>query len=142
MEKVLKMAEGIDIGETRSYELVPSRKLKRYRSPSDSESICSVSDPSLSLSLSGGQPWEQGDTSVPWGCLWDSWHSKMGGSPMVGSAGLQSSSPSSAMCMIHTQLCLCLGKYHFSFQLSGNWFPLGLMSGIKYLSGFVCCGEV
>ncbi|XP_009870501.1 PREDICTED: NF-kappa-B-repressing factor [Apaloderma vittatum] len=37
MEKVLKMAEGIDIGEMRSYELVPSRKLKRYRSPSDSE---------------------------------------------------------------------------------------------------------
>ncbi|KAM6299982.1 NF-kappa-B-repressing factor [Aegotheles albertisi] len=36
MEKVLKMAEGIDIGETRSYELVPSRKLKRHRSPSDS----------------------------------------------------------------------------------------------------------
>ncbi|KAF2975872.1 hypothetical protein EK904_008929 [Melospiza melodia maxima] len=36
MEKVLKMAEGIDIGETRCYELVPSKKLKRYRSPSDS----------------------------------------------------------------------------------------------------------
>lgn len=40
MDKVLKMAEGIDIGETRSYELVPNRKLKRYRSPSDSEYIC------------------------------------------------------------------------------------------------------
>ncbi|XP_062359058.1 NF-kappa-B-repressing factor isoform X2 [Cinclus cinclus] len=40
MEKVLKMAEGIDIGETRSYELVPNRKLKRYRSPSDSEYFC------------------------------------------------------------------------------------------------------
>lgn len=40
MEKVLKMAEGIDIGEMRTYELVPSRKLKRYRSPSDSEYIC------------------------------------------------------------------------------------------------------
>ena len=39
MEKVLKMAEGIDIGEMRTYELVPSRKLKRYRSPSDSEYI-------------------------------------------------------------------------------------------------------
>lgn len=40
MEKVLKMAEGIDVGEMRTYELVPSRKLKRYRSPSDSEYIC------------------------------------------------------------------------------------------------------
>ncbi|KFW94487.1 NF-kappa-B-repressing factor [Phalacrocorax carbo] len=35
MEKVLKMAEGIDIGEMRTYELVPSRKLKRCHSPSD-----------------------------------------------------------------------------------------------------------
>ena len=40
MEKVLKMAEGIDIGEVRTYELVPSRKLKRYHSPSDSEYTC------------------------------------------------------------------------------------------------------
>lgn len=99
MEKVLKMAEGIDIGETRSYELVPSRKLKRYRSPSDSESICSVSDPSLSLSLSGGQPWEQGDTSVPWGCLWDSWHSKMGGSAHGGLCWLAEQFP--LLCHVH-----------------------------------------
>ncbi|KFQ81069.1 NF-kappa-B-repressing factor [Phaethon lepturus] len=35
MEKVLKMAEGIDIGEVRTYELVPSRTLKRCHSPSD-----------------------------------------------------------------------------------------------------------
>lgn len=40
MEKVLKMAEGIDIGEMRTYELVPSRKLKRYHSPSDSKYTC------------------------------------------------------------------------------------------------------
>lgn len=40
MEKVLKMAEGIDIGEMRTYELVPSRKIKRCHSPSDSEYIC------------------------------------------------------------------------------------------------------
>lgn len=39
MEKVLKMAEGIDIGEMRTYELVPSRNLKRCHSPSDSEYI-------------------------------------------------------------------------------------------------------
>ncbi|KGL72517.1 NF-kappa-B-repressing factor [Tinamus guttatus] len=37
MEKVLEMAEGIDIGETRTYELVPARKLKRHLSPPDKE---------------------------------------------------------------------------------------------------------
>ncbi|NXU56410.1 NKRF factor, partial [Turnix velox] len=45
MEKVLKMAEGIDIGETRSYELVPSRKLKRSRSPSDSPELGQTPEP-------------------------------------------------------------------------------------------------
>ncbi|NWW64043.1 NKRF factor, partial [Ifrita kowaldi] len=45
MEKVLKMAEGIDIGETRSYELVPNRKLKRYRSPSDSPEPEEIPEP-------------------------------------------------------------------------------------------------
>ncbi|NXX42919.1 NKRF factor, partial [Tricholaema leucomelas] len=35
MEKVLKMAEGIDIGEMRSYELVPGKRLKRQHSSSD-----------------------------------------------------------------------------------------------------------
>ncbi|XP_025916827.1 NF-kappa-B-repressing factor isoform X1 [Apteryx rowi] len=36
MEKVLEMAEGIDIGEMRTFELVPTRKLKRHLSPPDS----------------------------------------------------------------------------------------------------------
>ncbi|NWI85135.1 NKRF factor, partial [Pitta sordida] len=45
MEKVLKMAEGIDIGETRTYELVPSKKLKRYRSPSDSPEPEAIPEP-------------------------------------------------------------------------------------------------
>ncbi|KAI1234822.1 hypothetical protein IHE44_0003203 [Lamprotornis superbus] len=45
MEKVLKMAEGIDIGEMRSYELVPNRKLKRYRSPSDSPEPEEIPEP-------------------------------------------------------------------------------------------------
>lgn len=43
MEKVLKMAEGIDIGEMQTFELVPSKKLKRQRSPPDSECIGCVS---------------------------------------------------------------------------------------------------
>lgn len=139
MEKVLKMAEGIDIGETRSYELVPGRKLKRYRSPSDSEYICRVSEPSLSLF--GDSPGSM--ASVCHGATSGTastanWREVL----VVCPAGLQSSSPSCAVCVIHTQFCLCLRKYHFSFQLSGNWFPLGMVSGIKYLSGFVCCGEV
>ncbi|XP_051486680.1 NF-kappa-B-repressing factor [Apus apus] len=45
MEKVLKMAEGIDIGEMRSYELVPGRKHKRFRSPSDSPEPEQMSEP-------------------------------------------------------------------------------------------------
>jgi len=45
------MAEGIDVGEMRTYELVPNRKLKRCRSPSDSEYIhlCVEGDACLSL---------------------------------------------------------------------------------------------
>lgn len=42
MEKVLKMAEGIDIGEMRTFELVPCRKLKRQLSPPDSEYLVPV----------------------------------------------------------------------------------------------------
>ncbi|XP_071425917.1 NF-kappa-B-repressing factor [Pithys albifrons albifrons] len=45
MEKVLKMAEGIDIGETRTYELVPSRNLKRHHSPSDSPEPEAIPEP-------------------------------------------------------------------------------------------------
>ncbi|KAM8997647.1 NF-kappa-B-repressing factor [Ara ararauna] len=45
MEKVLKMAEGIDIGEMRTYELVPSRKLKRCHSPSDSPELEEIPEP-------------------------------------------------------------------------------------------------
>ncbi|NXX97166.1 NKRF factor, partial [Centropus bengalensis] len=45
MEKVLQMAEGIDIGETRTYELVPSKNLKRYRSPSNSPEREEVPEP-------------------------------------------------------------------------------------------------
>lgn len=75
MEKVLKMAEGIDIGEMRTYELVPSRKLKRYRSPSDSE--CQRGYPSL-LGF-GGHEWERGESNAPQGCLRESQHSKLRG---------------------------------------------------------------
>ncbi|XP_010713769.1 NF-kappa-B-repressing factor [Meleagris gallopavo] len=45
MEKVLKMAEGIDIGEMQSFELVPSKKLKRQRSPPDSPERKEVPEP-------------------------------------------------------------------------------------------------
>ncbi|NXG42071.1 NKRF factor, partial [Psilopogon haemacephalus] len=45
MEKVLKMAEGIDIGEMRSYELVPGKKLKRQHSPSDGPEQEGISEP-------------------------------------------------------------------------------------------------
>ncbi|XP_068553692.1 NF-kappa-B-repressing factor [Anas acuta] len=45
MEKVLKMAEGIDIGEMRTFELVPCRKLKRQLSPPDSPEPDQVPEP-------------------------------------------------------------------------------------------------
>ncbi|XP_042732749.1 NF-kappa-B-repressing factor [Lagopus leucura] len=45
MEKVLKMAEGIDIGEMQTFELVPSKKLKRQRSPPDSPERKEVPEP-------------------------------------------------------------------------------------------------
>nr|XP_009670284.1 PREDICTED: NF-kappa-B-repressing factor [Struthio camelus australis] len=45
MEKVLKMAEGIDIGEMRTFELVPTRKLKRHLSPSDSPEPEEIPEP-------------------------------------------------------------------------------------------------
>lgn len=45
MEKVLKMAEGIDIGEMQTFELVPSKKLKRQRSPPDSTERKEVPEP-------------------------------------------------------------------------------------------------
>ncbi|NWI18883.1 NKRF factor, partial [Crypturellus soui] len=45
MEKVLEMAEGIDIGETRTYELVPARKLKRHLSPPDSPEPEEIPEP-------------------------------------------------------------------------------------------------
>lgn len=112
MEKVLKMAEGIDIGETRSYELVPNRKLKRYRSPSDSEYPCLCPWPppcSCGVDITGSV-----GTPVPRGCLWDSGTANCREVPVLCSAGLQSTSPSSAVCMIHTEFCLCLRKYHFT----------------------------
>lgn len=77
MEKVLKMAEGIDIGEVRTYELVPSRKLKRYHSPSDSEYTCLCVKGDASLSLFGGHYWEHGDNSLPRSCLRESQHGKL-----------------------------------------------------------------
>lgn len=49
MEKVLKMAEGIDIGEMRTFELVPSKTLKRQRSPSDSSEWKEVPEPPKKL---------------------------------------------------------------------------------------------
>nr|CAG32646.1 hypothetical protein RCJMB04_31o11 [Gallus gallus] len=45
MEKVLKMAEGIGIGEMQTFELVPSKKLKRQRSPPDSTERKEVPEP-------------------------------------------------------------------------------------------------
>lgn len=78
MEKVLKMAEGIDIGEMRSYELVPGKRLKRQHSSSDGEYICPCVKGDLpSLSLLGGHWWECGESRVPWGHLQDSQHSRL-----------------------------------------------------------------
>ncbi|XP_072190430.1 NF-kappa-B-repressing factor [Excalfactoria chinensis] len=45
MEKVLKMAEGIDIGEMQTFELVPGKTLKRQRSPPDSSERKEVPEP-------------------------------------------------------------------------------------------------
>lgn len=61
MEKVLKMAEGIDIGEMPTFELVPSKKLKRQRSPPDSECIGCVS---WGLALLLGAGWAAGSLAI------------------------------------------------------------------------------